>query len=575
MTNDPQQLDPRLRSLLSGLRWRIRAYVWLEGLALALIWLGLTFWAGLALDYLPVWAGASEMPVAARAVVLAIICGGLLAVLYRWVVRRAFVPLANRSMAVLLERQFGVFRDSLVTSVELTEQPDHAGAFDPSMLVHTNQEALTEVDRVRLGAVFNYRPLFGSLLGAAILLGTILLFYTLNQQALAVWVHRIYLLRDEAWPRNALIEVVGVELLGPEDASLAAGDVPLIPFRDGRLKAAKGSNLRLRVRAALKAKVVPETCTIHYRTADGERGRVTMSRLKRSQDGYQQYTFSGKPLQGILTTVQFDVVGHDYRVRDYTIEAVDSPTIVGVKLDCKFPAYMVDEQLGAWTPRTVDWTSSTQLPRGTEVTIRAHTNKPLKRVDLYHPDTQETEQLDCTGAADPQQFEVPAGHLDANLTLDVTLFDADDVVTERPYRIFIAAIPDEAPRVDVRLKGSWTTTVSAGPGSTRSSRTRPWRRTNRRISCWSGTSRWPRAAKSTPRSTCANCDRRRTRSNWSRRTSCRWQSARKTSTPWTRVPMSAAVTATNWTSSPPKRCWRCSKPAKSDCGAVSSRLSRK
>jgi hypothetical protein len=37
--------------------------------------------------------------------------------------------------------------------------------------------------------------------------------------------------------------------------------------------------------------------------------------------------------------------------------------------------------------------------------------------------------------------------------LDVTLFDVDDVVTERPYRIFIAAIPDEAPRVDVRLKG--------------------------------------------------------------------------------------------------------------------------
>ncbi len=456
MTTDPHKLDPRLRSLLSGLRWRIRAYVWLEGLALGLIWLGLTFWAGLALDYLPVWAGASEMPVAARAVVLAIICGGLLLVLYRWVFRRAFVPLVNRSMAVLLERQFGVFRDSLVTSVELTEQPDHAGSFDPAMLVHTNQEALTEVDRVRLNAVFNYRPLFGSLLGAASLLGTILLFYTLNQQALAVWVHRIYLLRDEPWPRSALIEVVGVELLGPEDAALAAGEVPLIPFRDGRLKAAKGSNLRLRVRAARKAKVIPETCTIHYRTADGERGRVTMSRLKRSQDEYQLYTFSGKPLQGILTTVQFDVVGHDYRVRDYTIEAVDSPTIVGVELDCKFPTYMVDEKLGVWTPRTVEWTSSTQLPRGTEVTIRARTNKPLKRVDLYHSDTQETQQLDCTGAADPRQFEFPAGRLDANLTLDVTLFDVDHVVTERPYRIFIAAIPDEAPRVDVRLKGIGT-----------------------------------------------------------------------------------------------------------------------
>jgi len=181
-----------------------------------------------------------------------------------------------------------------------------------------------------------------------------------------------------------------------------------------------------------------------------------MNRMKRSRDEYQQYTFSGKPLQGILTTVQFDVVGYDYRVRDFTIQVVDSPAIVGVDLDCKFPGYMVDEKAGSWLPRTVAWTSSTQLPRGTEVTIRAHTNKPLKRVDLYLLDTQETRRLDEFSPTDPQQFAFPAGRLDANLTLDVTLFDTDDVVTERPYRIFITAIPDEAPRVDVRLRGIGT-----------------------------------------------------------------------------------------------------------------------
>ncbi|HPM79798.1 MAG TPA: hypothetical protein PLF81_03835 [Candidatus Anammoximicrobium sp.] len=451
-----QQLDPRLTALLSRLRWRIRVYVWLEGLALGVIWLGLTFWIALALDYLPVLAGASEMPRAARAVVLAIVAAGLAYILFHWVFRRAFVPLANRSMAVLLERRFGMFRDSLVTSVELTERPDHAETFDASMLAHTSQEALSDVDRVRLGAVFNFRPLARSVFGAAILLGTVVVFYAQNQQALAVWVHRAYLLRDEAWPRSALIEVVGVELLGPEDAPQAATEVPLIPFRDGSLKVAKGSNLRLKVRAALKAKVVPQTCTIHYRTADGQRGRVTMNRMKRSRDEYQQYTFSGKPLQGILTTVQFDVVGYDYRVRDFTIQVVDSPAIVGVDLDCKFPGYMVDEKAGSWLPRTVAWTSSTQLPRGTEVTIRAHTNKPLKRVDLYLLDTQETRRLDEFSPTDPQQFAFPAGRLDANLTLDVTLFDTDDVVTERPYRIFITAIPDEAPRVDVRLRGIGT-----------------------------------------------------------------------------------------------------------------------
>jgi len=456
-----QQLDPRLTALLSRLRWRIRVYVWLEGLALGVIWLGLTFWIALALDYLPVLAGASEMPRAARAVVLAIVAAGLAYILFHWVFRRAFVPLANRSMAVLLERRFGMFRDSLVTSVELTERPDHAETFDASMLAHTSQEALSDVDRVRLGAVFNFRPLARSVFGAAILLGTVVVFYAQNQQALAVWVHRAYLLRDEAWPRSALIEVVGVELLGPEDAPQAATEVPLIPFRDGSLKVAKGSNLRLKVRAALKAKVVPQTCTIHYRTADGQRGRVTMNRMKRSRDEYQQYTFSGKPLQGILTTVQFDVVGYDYRVRDFTIQVVDSPAIVGVDLDCKFPGYMVDEKAGSWLPRTVAWTSSTQLPRGTEVTIRAHTNTPLKRVDLYLLDTQETRRLDEFSPTDPQQFAFPAGRLDANLTLDVTLFDTDDVVTERPYRIFITAIPDEAPRVDVRLRGIGTAVTPA------------------------------------------------------------------------------------------------------------------
>ena len=456
MTTSSRQLDPRLSGLLLGLRWRIRVYVWLEGLALAVIWLGFTFWAALALDYLPVLAGASEMPRAARAVVLAVVAAGLAYILFHWVFRRAFVPLANRSMAVLLERRFGMFRDSLVTSVELSEQPDHAQTFDASMLAHTGREALEDAGRVRLGAVFNYRPLVRSLLGALVLLGTIVGFYAQNRQALAVWARRGYLLRDEAWPRSASIEVVGVELLGPEDAPQAAADVPLIPFRDGSLKVAKGSNLRLKVRAALKAKVVPETCTIHYHAADGQRGRVTMNRMKRSRDEYQQYTFSGQPLQGILTDIHFDVVGYDCRVRDYTIQVVDSPAVVGVDLDCKFPAYMVDQKAGSWLPRTVAWTNSTQLPQGTEVTIRAHTNKPLKRVDVYNVQTQDIRTLGEFDPAALQQFVVPVGRLEANLTLDVTLFDADDVVTERPYRIFLAAIPDEAPRVEVRLKGIGT-----------------------------------------------------------------------------------------------------------------------
>ncbi|HRX81961.1 MAG TPA: hypothetical protein P5307_22990, partial [Pirellulaceae bacterium] len=118
MANTPPapRIPRRIRRALAGLRWRIRAYVVVEGLSLAVIWICLTFWAGLALDYLPVLLGADEMPRPARALVLAGIAIVLGIILYRWILRRAFVRMADRSMAILLERRHRQFRDSLITS---------------------------------------------------------------------------------------------------------------------------------------------------------------------------------------------------------------------------------------------------------------------------------------------------------------------------------------------------------------------------------------------------------------------------------------------------------------------------
>src|SRR5436190_23291409 len=114
-------LSSDLQSLLAGLRWRIRLYIWAEGIALSATWLGLMFWVGFGLDYLPVLMGASEMPSVPRAVLLIVTGIALAFILYRWIGRRAFVSLGDRSMALLLERQFGQFNDSLVTAVEMAD----------------------------------------------------------------------------------------------------------------------------------------------------------------------------------------------------------------------------------------------------------------------------------------------------------------------------------------------------------------------------------------------------------------------------------------------------------------------
>src|SRR5262245_2587335 len=170
-------LTSDLQSLLAGLRWRIRLYIWLEGLALAVIWLGAMFWIGLALDYLPVLMGASEMPAVARGVLLAATGVVLGFILYRWIGRRTFVGLGNRSLALLLERRFDQFHDSLVTAVEMADVPDHASAFSRELLARTADEARASMDDVRYLRVFNTTSLLQKVGVALLVVGSLIALY--------------------------------------------------------------------------------------------------------------------------------------------------------------------------------------------------------------------------------------------------------------------------------------------------------------------------------------------------------------------------------------------------------------
>src|SRR5687767_614963 len=151
-------LTPDIRRALAGVRRRIRWYVWLEGLSLAAIWLAAMFWIALALDYLPVLVGSSEMPASARGVILAAVAIVLAVILYRWILRRILVPLRDHSMALLLERKHASLQDSLVTAVEMSESPEHAREFSPEMLAHTTAIARHQIEGARPGPIFNYRP---------------------------------------------------------------------------------------------------------------------------------------------------------------------------------------------------------------------------------------------------------------------------------------------------------------------------------------------------------------------------------------------------------------------------------
>ncbi|MFV1965446.1 MAG: hypothetical protein ACC628_08495 [Pirellulaceae bacterium] len=455
MESSPQNaaLPGDVRRSLSKLRRRIRAYLWLHGICVALVWLGATFWIGLAIDYLPVLVGANELSRAARAVMLAVVSFVLAWILYRWILRRILVRMSDYSMAVLLERRFTWFRDSLITSVELGEASDLSSETSRELLAATRRDAQNRLQHVRVTRALNFRPLRNSAIVAATFVTAVLVFYLVNAPAMAIGVNRLYLLRDHPWPRRAHLEIVGVELqrMSPETGAVASR---LVPFQQRRVKVAKGTHVRLVVRADASARVVPEICTIYYRTEPGDRGRVNMTTVGGIRSGYQEYKYDGEPLKGILTSVSLDVVGADHRVRDFKIEAVESPAVIDCQLDCVFPSYMVDEALSQWLPRTIPLTSGTRVPRGTRLALLAKANKPLRRVQVRNPETDELTEIrleEEEGDGTTFVHQIPS--LDTDLALEITLTDMDGIVSQRPFRAYVSAMVDEPPSIDVTLDG--------------------------------------------------------------------------------------------------------------------------
>jgi hypothetical protein len=425
------RLAPAISSLLARLRRRIRAYVWAEGLAAAAIVVAAAFWVSLALDWL------FELPTALRLLVLVATGAALAYVIYRVLIARLTVRLADRNLAVLVERRFGNFRDSLLTAVELSESPDHAAEFNSEMLAHTRRAALEQVEQVDLTRLFNVAPLVRRISLALALVGAAVVFAVAAPEALGVWARRNVLLSDELWPRVTHLSVDGFD-------------------EHGRVKVARGADFVLAVKAdAALGREIPEVVEVRYSTRDGVRGRENMSREGVVQPGEAPFQPYAHKFKGVLGDLEFYVHGGDDRQGPFHLDVVDSPTISRVTLHCVYPAYMHRE------PRDVPVSGLVQLPRGTAVTVLADANKPLVAVQI--DDVQSEGQLTTerialaeTSGEPVKSFTYQLNSLDADKTLLFTLFDTDGIRSLEAVRLSLSAVADEPPQVNVQLKGIGT-----------------------------------------------------------------------------------------------------------------------
>jgi hypothetical protein len=415
-------------TLLKRLRRRVRLYVWIEGLSAAVVVLGVAFWIGLVLDWM------LEPPAAVRLSAMGAVAFVVAIVLYRGLFRRAFAPLADHSMALLLEKRFGQFDDSLVTSVELSHDSPQATPEFRSMLAHTRRQAARVAGELPLARVFNLVPVARQAGAALVLLASILIFALLARESFGFWIERLRL-SEARWPRRTQLLVDGF----PQDSQGRRTE-----------NVARGAEFTLMVKADALRKEPPPDVEVRYRLADGTRGRERMVRVGQAilgQDAYQSYRHL---FQGLTQHVEFDIVGGDDRVRDLQLRVVERPEIVEMSLQAEYPDYI------ARPSRSLHVSGAMQFPEGTKLTVRARASKDLEYVDMHNPHTGERQRLELSGQQERRAFQLPLPPLAADQLLLFTLLDADGAGTREPYRLSLHMTPDDAPQLEVSLAGVGT-----------------------------------------------------------------------------------------------------------------------
>jgi hypothetical protein len=424
--SQPHQLPSELDALLRRLRRRIRFYVWSEGIAAVTIAIAVAFWGFLAID----WFFEPSRPV--RLTILALVATGVAAVLYRLVVRRAFVPLGDTTLALLLERRFGTFHDSLLTTVDRADRSEPGDEIEWAMVDRTSRTAVEAARNVRPRRVLNWAPLRHKVIVAVALLGSIGLLSLLAHETFGFCLQRM-LLTNELWPRTTRLFVAGF---------------PLDAHGVRREKVARDGDFKLVVKADAKLQQPPpDYVEIRYRRADGSRGRDAMTRIGNATAqgaALQVYEYTLKNVAGDLS---FDVLGGDARIDDLHLVVVERPQIVAMTLACQYPDYLERQ------PRQLPVAGVMAIPAGTQITLQATASKPLRKVTIE--DQQQGPLTPQLGAAagSTDQFRLVLPPLDQDRTLLVTLYDQDEVASQGPYRVVLQAVPDTAPQVSIRLQG--------------------------------------------------------------------------------------------------------------------------
>jgi hypothetical protein len=164
----------------------------------------------------------------------------------------------------------------------------------------------------------------------------------------------------------------------------------------------------------------------------------------------------GHVLKGVDDDLDVEIRGGGARLRGLRIVVENPPVVTALEITSTLPPY-----LGGGS-RTLAASRIVTVPRGSTVSLSCTSSKPLSAASVSirraagAEGTEPVEQLIArldSAAAPAQAIAAVTPPIDVDTAVLVRLVDDQGLVNRDPVVVVLAAIPDEPPRVAVRLAG--------------------------------------------------------------------------------------------------------------------------
>lgn len=395
------RIRPEVSGVLSRLKSRIRWYVITEGLLMLVFLAAVIFWVLFAIDAAYFAIRKFDLARSFRIGYLGLGTVLLIAGFLYWIGLRLFRSMREKPLALVLERRFPNLNDRLVTSVEASQSvTGEETELTQAMLSRTIESATRDANSLRVGDVFEKRPLMFSGFASTVGVLSIVAFALIAPSAFAQFWGAIRL--DEEYHERDTRLVVHILL---EDSNLgrqhAAGKIaPFVETDDAyTFKHPLGAPLTLLITVPEKDDkgkklVVPEEVRVYY--AQG--GEWEDSPLICKPDQQRKRSFKCT-FRSLKKDIEFYVIGNDYRSRKpYKVTLETPPSVKTAFLDCDYPAYTgynraIEKERDPRYPARVRVGGKKEeaLPAETRFFMYIETNKELQSAQIaFGPEDSRT-----------------------------------------------------------------------------------------------------------------------------------------------------------------------------------------